>query len=108
MSTKPKRPPTPNQKETDAVAVKYYESGRKLEVEYYNPGCNMWCSVDDFASVNFDYRYAWRIKPTKRKVVVEIYTDTTSKGRIRSVCVGSEDPSQFWTLLGTIEGEVEG
>jgi len=94
--------PQPNREETDAVAVKHYESGRKLEVQAFV--VDAWADQTEPA---FSYDFAWRIKPTKRRVVVEVYRDSTSAGCLRSVCVGSEDASKFWTLVGTAECEVE-
>ncbi len=96
----PEHPPTPNQAETDAVAVKYYESGRTLEVQAWVVG-----DWTDQPEPNFSSRYPWRINPAKRRVVVEIYK--TPSGGMSSMLKDFETAPSIFTLLGTIEGEVE-
>lgn len=99
--------PQPNRKETDRVAMEFIKSERTIQPQYWEGGQWHNAVIGEGVLPPFDYGLPWRIKPTKRRVVVEVYKDSTSEGRLRSVCVGSEDASQFWTLVGTIECEVE-
>lgn len=91
-------PPTPNQKETDAVAVKYYESGRTLEVQAFV--VDAWADQTEPA---FSYDFAWRIKPTKRRVVVGIFKNLS--GQLYSAMLG--DGTLYPAALATAECEVE-
>jgi hypothetical protein len=96
-------PPTPNQAETDAVAVEYYKSGRTLEVQYWEPASREWVTPK---IPYFDPAYAWRIRPAKTRVVVEVYQSPIAK--LFTVIRGSGEPiSAIHKLVGTIEGEVE-
>lgn len=101
--------PQPNRKETDAVAAKYYESGRKLEVQFWDS--KQWTQGDwegeGRFTPTFDYSLPWRIKPTKRRVVVDIYQDI-NKSKLSARISGDEvAPGKWWKFVGTIEGEVE-
>ncbi len=99
--------PQPNREETDRVAMEFIKSERTIQPQYWEDGQWHNAVIGEGVLPPFDYGLPWRIKPTKRRVVVEVYRDSTSADCLRSVCVGSEDASQFWTLVGTIEGEVE-
>lgn len=93
-------PPTPDQAETDRVAVEYYQSGRKLEVQAWVVG-----DWTDQPEPNFSSRYPWRIKPSKRRVVVEIWK--TQMGDVVSRISDGNPYIAGFKLLGTIEGEEE-
>ena len=105
--------PEPNRKETDAVAAKYYESGRKLEVQFWDS--KQWTQGDwegeGRFTPTFDYSLPWRIKPTKRRVVVDVFTLENSQPFIFSES-GSDGAKSFRSdkackFVGTIKGEVE-
>lgn len=103
------QPPTPNQAETDAVAVKYYESGRTLIIEGWSSQHSQWIIE---CNPTFEYSRAWRIRPTKRKEIVEVYKGADTGSRIY---IGTDNRSDLrpfkaesaWKFCGTIEGEVE-
>lgn len=102
-------PHQPNRKETDAIAAKYYESGRKLEVQFWdskqwNSGFGK--SSEEF-NPSFDYSLPWRIKPAKRRVVVEIHESPIGKLICCVVADGNVALPKDYRFLGTIEGEVE-
>lgn len=90
--------PQPNREETDAVAVKHYESGRKLEVQAFV--VDAWADQTEPA---FSYGFAWRIKPTKRRVVVGIFKNLS--GQLYSAMLG--DGTLYPAALATAECEVE-
>lgn len=106
-------PPQPNREETDRTAAEYYKSGRKLEVQFWDSNrwsSGRWKGGDGF-NPSFDYSLPWRIKPTKRRVVVDVFALEHSQGFIFSES-GSDGAKSFRSdkeckLVGTIEGEVE-
>ena len=104
--------PTPNQAETDRVAMEFIKSGRKLTVQYLVELVG-WVDYVIIGSdlPTFNKERAWRIKPQKRRVVVDLFLGPISKNMI-----GYERESNPWKELnmagthkrvGTIEGEVE-
>lgn len=98
-------PPTPNQAETDAVAMEFIKSGRKLPVQFFvNDKWEDWTAHTVMPS--FRYDFPWRIKPAKRRVVVEVYK--SPDGNLSAIVRDNDYalPSQY-KLLGIIEGEVE-
>lgn len=99
--------PQPNREETDAIAAMYFDSRRQLKVQYYAGG--KWTDFQpcDDNVLSFDYALPWRIKPQRRRVVVEIYRSLDG-----SIFSRVEDGNNVKfgpdvKLLGTLEGEVE-
>ena len=101
--------PQPNRKETDLVAAKYYESGRTLEVQFWDSkqwNTGGWKDGGEF-NPSFDYSLPWRIKPTKRRVVVELHESPVGKLICCVVADGNVALPKDYRFLGAIEGEVE-
>lgn len=94
--------PQPNREETDRVAAEYYKRGRVLEVQAFV--VNAWT---DQTKPGFSYDYAWRIKPTKRRVVVEVHESPAGKLICCVVADGNVALPKGYRFLGAIEGEVE-
>lgn len=111
-------PPTPNQAETDIpsgkpcsagidrVASDFVLSGRELDVQFFADGRWVDVKADGVKIPSFHYSRHWRIKPTKRRVVVEVYK--SPNGNLSAIVRDNDYalPSQY-KLLGIIEGEVE-
>lgn len=113
----PEHPPTPNQKETDIpsgkpcsagidrVASDFVLSGRELDVQFFADGRWVDVKADGVKIPSFHYSHHWRIKPAKRRVVVEIWK--TQMGDVVSRISNGNPYIAGFKLLGTIEGEVE-
>ena len=98
--------PTPNQAETDRVAMEFIKSGRKIIVQYWD--ASEWHDAsggDGSYCPSFNYFIPWRIKPQKRRVVVGIWK--TQMGDVISRISDGNPYVAGCKLLGTIEGEVE-
>lgn len=96
--------PQPNREETDKIAAKYYESGRKLDIQCWSlcaGGAKGYWKDVEFPS--FSYDYVWRIKPSKRRVVVGIFKNLS--GQLYSAMLG--DGTLYPAALATAECEVE-
>lgn len=94
--------PTPYKENTDKVAAAYYASGRNLAVQYWYTISARWV---DASTPTFDYKKAWRIKPFKKEVLVQVYKN--SDGSLSARAVDYEAAPPTWKLVGSVVCEVE-
>ena len=93
--------PVPNAEETNRIAAEYCKSGRTLVVEYYNTVAGEWRIAHN---PTFNKESAWRIRPTKEEVLVEVYIDNDRNLSAR--VFGFEIAPNTWKLVGRVYCEV--